>query len=167
MILKLIEDKSTESIASFIAIRVIIILCCWSAMVISTLIDFWSGTSTAKALGEPLSSKGFRRTIAKDADYMRIMLFALMFDAMGICFVHIYVLPFVTILCTIAILIIEGKSVIENSRRKKAHAADIPETVKQIIQAVTAEQATTLLNTITSLTHKKNEDSSPQEMAES
>lgn len=164
MILKLIEDKSTESIVSFIGIRVIIILSCWATMVISTLIDLWSGTSTAKALGEPLSSKGFRRTIAKDADYMRIMLFALMFDVMGICFIHVYILPFVTILCTVAILIIEGKSVIENSRRKKAHAADIPETVKQIIHAVTAEQATALLNTITKLTH---ENKSGKEVAES
>lgn len=148
MILKLIEDKSTESLASFIAIRVTIILSCWLMMVLSTAIDFWSGTATAKALGEKLESRGFRRTIAKDADYMRVLLFALLFDAMGICFVHMYILPFLTILCTIAILAIECKSVIENSRRKKTHAADIPDIIKKLVQAASADKVQSILNQI-------------------
>lgn len=155
MILKLIEDKGAESLATFIAIRVAIILACWTLMVISTLIDFWSGTSTARALGEKLSSKGFRRTVDKDAGYMRIMLFALMFDAMGTCFLHFYVLPFMTILCTIAVLIIECRSVVENSRREKAHAAEVPEVVKQIVQAATTKQATELLEKIIELQKKE------------
>ena len=146
MILKLIEEKSVQSLASFIAIRVTIILGCWLMMVLSTIIDFWSGTATAKALGEKLDSRGFRRTIAKDADYMRVLLFALLFDAMGICFVHMYILPFLTILCTIAILAIECKSVLENSKRKKAHAADIPEMVRKLVQAASAEKVQNILN---------------------
>lgn len=149
MILRLIEDKSTEGIATFIAIRVAIILGCWLIMVISTLIDFWSGTSSAKALGEKLDTHGFRRTVRKDADYMQVMLFILLFDVLGISFLHFYILPFATVFGTIAILIIEGKSVIENNRRKKAHAAEIPEKIKQIIQAVTPEQATKILEQLT------------------
>lgn len=156
MILRLIEEESAKGVTTFIAIRVLVILSCWALMVISTLIDFWSGTSTARALGEKLSSKGFRKTIAKDADYMRIMLFALLFDALGICFLHFYILPFVTLICTLAILIIEGKSVIENSRRKKAHAAEIPETVKKIMQTVTKEQASKILEQITSIVSNEN-----------
>lgn len=155
MILKLIEDKSTCSIAAFIAVRVIIVLSCWAIMIVSTLIDFWSGTATARALGEKLDSRGFRRTINKDADYMRIMLFALLFDVLGISFVHSYLLPFVTIIATIAVLIIEGKSVIENSRRKKAHAAEIPEVVKKIVQAGTIEQAHNVLKQINELLTQK------------
>ena len=145
MILKLIEEKSTLSLASFIAVRVTIILGCWLMMVLSTVIDFWSGTATARALGEKLDSRGFRRTIAKDADYMRVLLFALLFDAMGICFVHMYILPFLTILCTIAILAIEFKSVIENSRRKKTHAAEIPDMVRKLVQAASAEKVQKIL----------------------
>lgn len=148
MILRLIEDKSTQSLASFIAVRVTIILGCWLMMVLSTVIDFWSGTATAKAIGEKLDSRGFRRTIAKDADYMRILLFALLFDAMGICFVHMYILPFLTILCTIAILVIEFKSVIENSRRKKTHAADIPDVIRKLVQAASADKVQQILNQI-------------------
>lgn len=153
MILHLLEEKSAEGIQYFIMVRVCVVLVCWLFMIASVLVDFWSGTSTAKALGEPLQSKGFRRTIAKTGDYIRILIFAVMFDALGICFVHSYILPFATIVSTIAIMIIEGKSVIENSRRKKAHAAEIPEVVKKIVQAVTTKQATELLEQLTTLTN--------------
>lgn len=149
MILHLLEEKSAESIQYFIMIRACVVLVCWLFMIASVLVDFWSGISTAKALGEPLKSNGFRRTIAKTGDYIRILIFAIMFDAIGICFVHSYILPFATIVCTIAVMVIEGKSVIENSRRKKAHAAEIPEVVKKIVQAVTTKQATELLEQLT------------------
>lgn len=154
MILHLIEEKSAESVAAYIAIRAGIILSCWAIMIISTLIDFWSGTTTAKAIGEKLDSKGFRRTLTKDADYMRVMLFALLFDAMGLVFLHFYKLPFVTILCTLSVLIIEGKSVIENSKRKKAHAAKVPEVIKQLVHAATAEKVQNILETINLVTHE-------------
>lgn len=152
MILSLLEQKSAESVQYFIMVRACIILVCWLFMIISVLIDFWSGVTTAQALNEPLQSKGFRRTITKMADYIRIMLFAVMFDALGVCFIHFYSLPFVTIIATLAIMIIEGKSVVENSRRKKAHAAEIPEVVKRIIKAVTTKQATELLEQLEVLT---------------
>lgn len=116
-------------------------------MVIACLIDFWSGTDTAKALGEKLISHGFRRTITKMGDYVRVMFFALMFDMLG-SLLPFYKIPFVTILATIAVVIIEGKSVIENSRRKKAHAADIPDIVKQIIHATTAKQGHEIIGKI-------------------
>lgn len=146
MILHLLEEKSAESIQYFIMVRACIVLVCWLFMVISVLIDFWSGISTAKALGEPLQSKGFRRTISKTVEYIRVMIFAVMFDALGICFVHPYILPFATIIGTIAIMFIEGKSVIENSKRKKAHAAEIPEVVKKLVQAATVEKVTKILD---------------------
>lgn len=156
MILRLIEEKGADSIVAYLAIRATIILGCWAIMIIGTLIDFWSGTTTAKAIGEKLNSKGFRQTLTKDADYMRVMLFALLFDAMGIAFLHFYILPFVTILCTLAVLIIEGKSVIENSKRKKAHAAKVPEVVKQLVHAATAKKVQSILETL-ELTIQKGE----------
>lgn len=148
MILSLLEQKSAESVHYFIMVRACIVLVCWLFMVISVLIDFWSGVTTAQAIGEKLQSKGFRRTVTKTADYIRIMLFAVMFDALGVCFVHFYYLPFITILSTVAIMAIEGKSVIENSRRKKAHAAEIPDIIKKIVKAATAEQGLAILNQI-------------------
>lgn len=143
--LELIEAKDYEALAFFIAIRVIIILVCWVFMTLSCIVDFWSGTTTAKALGEKLQSHGFRRTIIKIGDYVRVLCFALMFDALG-SLLPFYAIPFGTILCTVAIICIEGKSVIENSRRKKAHAADIPDIVKQIVQATTAKQGSEIID---------------------
>lgn len=143
--LELIEAKDYETLAFFIAIRVIIILVCWVFMTLSCIVDFWSGTTTARALGEKLQSHGFRRTIIKIGDYVRVLCFALMFDALG-SLLPFYAIPFGTILCTVAIICIEGKSVIENSRRKKAHAADIPDIVKQIVQATTAKQGSEIID---------------------
>lgn len=148
--LELIESKNLDGLIFFIVVRVGIILLCWLFMILSNIVDFWSGTTTAKALGQTLMSHGFRRTIMKIGDYVRLMLFALMFDILG-GLLSFYVIPFATILCTVAVIYIEGKSVIENSKRKKAHAADVPFIVKQIIQATTAEQGHEILNKISQL----------------
>lgn len=148
--LELIEAKNIDALMFFIAIRVGIILICWIFMILSSIVDFWSGTTTAKALGQALMSHGFRRTITKIGDYVRLMLFALMFDILG-SLLSFYIIPFSTILCTIAVIYIEGKSVVENSKRKKAHAADVPDIVKKIVQAATVEQGHEILNEITKI----------------
>lgn len=149
MILSLLEQKSSESVFTFITVRIYEVMACWLFVMIGVLIDFWSGRSTAKALGEKILSRGFRKTIEKFGDYFKVLLFALMFDTMGICFLHFYILPFGTLLATVSILCIEGRSVIENARRKRAHAGDIPDMVKKILQATTKEHATEIITTIT------------------
>lgn len=148
--LELIEAKNFDGLMFFIAIRVGIILVCWIFMILSSIVDFWSGTTTAKALGQALMSHGFRRTITKIGDYVRLMLFALMFDILG-SLLSFYIIPFATILYTIAVIYIEGKSVVENSKRKKAHAAEVPDIVKQIVRATTAEQGHEILDKISQL----------------
>lgn len=155
--LELIEARNISALMFFIAIRVGIILLCWLFMVVSNMVDFWSGTSTAKALGQALMSHGFRRTVTKIGDYVRIMLFALMFDTLG-SLLSFYIVPFATILCTIAVIYIEGKSVVENSKRKKAHAADVPDIVKKIVQAATTEQGHEILNEITKIITLNNKE---------
>ena len=148
--LELIEAKNFDGLMFFIAIRVGIILVCWIFMILSSIVDFWSGTTTAKALGQALMSHGFRRTITKIGDYVRLMLFTLMFDILG-SLLSFYIIPFATILYTIAVIYIEGKSVVENSKRKKAHAAEVPDIVKQIVRATTAEQGHEILDKISQL----------------
>lgn len=143
--LELIEAKNIDALMFFIAVRAGIILVCWFFMVASSIVDFWSGIDTAKALGQALMSNGFRRTVTKIGDYVRLMLFALMFDILG-SLLSFYIAPFATILCTIAIIYIEGKSVVENSKRKKAHAAEVPDIVRKIVQAATVEQGHEIFN---------------------
>lgn len=146
--LELIETNNTDTLVFFITIRAGIILICWLFMVVSSIVDFWSGITTAKALGQALMSHGFRRTITKICDYARLMLFALMFDILG-SLLSFYIVPFATILCTAAIICIECKSVIENSRRKKTHVADIPEVIKSIMRATSQKDAKIILEQLT------------------
>ena len=143
--LELIEAKNFDELMFFIAIRVGIIIACWLFATMACIVDFWSGTLTAKILGEKLMSHGFRRTIVKIGDYARVLMFTFMIDALG-SLLSFYVLPFATILCAIAVLLIEGKSVMENSKRRKAHAADVPDIVKQIVQATTAKQGSEIID---------------------
>lgn len=145
--LEFIENKDINGLLFYVAVRIAVVLVCWFFMAAASMIDLWSGRDTAKTLGEPIDSKGFRRTIIKVGDYTRVMLFALMFDILG-SFFTFYILPFATILCTVAILLIEGKSVKENSAKKKAHAADVPDVVKRIVQSSNVKQAIELLDTI-------------------
>ena len=66
--LELIEAKDTDAILFYIVVRVAVVLACWIFVIVSNVVDFWSGVSTAKALGEPLMSHGFRRTVQKPPD---------------------------------------------------------------------------------------------------
>jgi hypothetical protein len=145
--LELIEAKDLEALMFFITVRVVIIVICWIFSTIACIVDFWSGTLTAKILGEKLMSHGFRRTIVKIGDYARVLMFAFMVDVLG-SLLSFYILPFATMLCALAILCIEGKSVLENSKRRKAHAGDVPDMIKQIIQAATTEQGHEVFNKI-------------------
>lgn len=145
--IELIELKNFDALAFYALVRICVTLLCWLFVICACLVDFWSGTNTAKALGENLQSRGFRRTITKIGDYWRVLIFTLMFDILG-AFLPFYVLPFTTILCSIAIICIEAKSVIENSSRKKAHAAEVPDMVKKIVEAATTEQGAEVLSAI-------------------
>ena len=125
---------------SDLAVRTTIILLCWATVVASVFIDLWSGVDTAKALGEKIISSGLRRTVTKIGDYMRVMLFMLMFDILG-SFLTFYTIPYATMLGALAIILIEGKSVIENARKKKSASAEIPDIIAKIVNAKNYEQA--------------------------
>ncbi len=154
--LELIELKQFDALAFYVIVRVCITLVCWFFVMCACLVDFWSGTSTAKVLGESLHSHGFRRTVVKIGEYWKVLLFTLMFDILG-ALLPFYSIPFATVLCAIAIVCIEGRSVLENSKRKKAHAAEVPDMVKQIIEATTSEQGKETLDAIANMLskHKK------------
>lgn len=154
--LELIELKDYDALTFYITVRVCITLVCWFFVMCACLVDFWSGTSTAKALGESLHSHGLRRTIIKIGEYWRVLIFTLMFDMLG-ALLPFYSLPFATILCAIGIICIEARSVIENSQRKHSHAAEVPDMVKQIVEAATSEQGAEVLSAISDMLskHKK------------
>lgn len=151
--LELIELKDYDALAFYITVRVCITLICWFFVMCACLVDFWSGTSAAKAIGESLHSHGLRRTIIKIGEYWRVLIFTLMFDMLG-ALLPFYSLPFATMLCAIGIICIEARSVIENSRRKHSHAAEVPDMIKQIVEASTSEQGAEVLKAISDMLSK-------------
>lgn len=152
---ELIEDRNMEAIACYLIVRMAIVLICWAFVFCANILDFWSGRDTARALGEAIDSKGYRRTFVKIGDYYRVLMFLLLFDLIGTLF-EFYKLPFATILGSVSVIAIELKSVIENSRRKKSHSAEIPEIIKEIIQCSTTSKGEEILKRISKeLSNKK------------
>lgn len=130
-----------------VQLHVIVTLICWGMMAVGCCIDLWSGKDAAKAVGEKIDSRGLRRTFTKVGDYWRVLLFALMFDTLGILFPW-YLLPYTTMLVTAGILYIEARSVIENSRKKKSAVGKLPGIMEQIIKCVNEKDALELIHQI-------------------
>lgn len=143
--LELIEDGNWDALNFFLTTRIAVIVVCWAFMVLACLIDLWDARKTAILLGEKLESHKYRNTVIKAGDYARVQLFTLMFDALGFL-LPFYSLPFATLICTVAILLIEGKSVLEHSAKKKSASASIPEVFRMIIRASTTKEAEQILN---------------------
>lgn len=150
---ELINNGDFHGLGEYVLIRVSITLVCWFFMFIATIVDFWSGVTTAQALHQPLMSHGFRRTIVKIGSYWQVLIFALMFDILG-AFLSFYYLPFMTIVGTLSIIIIEARSVVENSRRRKLSAAEMPSVMQDIMSADTIDKAANVITTIATMVEK-------------
>lgn len=148
-----IQSQDYVGLGEYVIIRVAITLVCWFFMICATLVDFWSGVTTARALHQPLMSHGFRRTIAKIGGYWQVLIFALMFDILG-AFFSFYYLPFMTIVATLSIIIIEARSVVENSKRRKLSAAEMPTVMQDIMSADTIDKAANVITTIATMVEK-------------
>lgn len=125
----------------------IVLFVCLLLTCVATLIDMWTGVEAAKAVGEPLRSRSLRKTASKTLDYWRVLVFGTLIDLLGLFFPW-YTLPYFIIVCTAGVLLIEGKSVIENMRKKRSHAADVPTMVNKIVKALTTEDAKKILKEI-------------------
>lgn len=80
-------------------------------------------------------------------DYYRIFVIFVLIDILGLCFPW-YHLPYAAIICTAAVISIEGVSIVENFKKKKSHAADVAEVAKNIIECLTKEEAEKIIKTI-------------------
>ena len=135
-----VVDKIMSAVEQDISVWVVVAFTCAVLVVAASFIDLWTGLEAARANKEPISSHALRRTVNKIVDYLRVMLFAGLIDTLGLFFAW-YVLPYFLIVCTLGVLLIEWRSVIENSRKKKSHAADIVDAVEDIIKAATEKDA--------------------------
>lgn len=110
----------------------------------AALIDMWTGIDAAKTNREKIMSHGLRKTVRKIIDYLRIVYFFLLIDILGAIFVW-YNLPYCAILATLGVLLIEGHSVIENSKKKKSAAGRVVDVVQEIISCVDSEKAKSII----------------------
>ena len=153
MMHELIETLARYGITGIHNYIVVMFTCCIS-ITIASFVDMWSGIDAARTNHEPISSKSLRRTVSKVVDYLRVVIFGALIDGLGLFFTW-YVAPYAMILITVGIIVIECRSVMENSRKKKSHAADIADVVKQIIECADEKDAKKLVSLIKSKEEKK------------
>lgn len=145
--LDLIQQENWHGLAVHFAFHVAVVLICWTFLAIATFIDMYYGRRAARAAGEKLCSKKYRRTFNKIGDYIRVMAFALMFDFLGGLF-DWYKFPFATIVYTVSSILIEFISVREKLHKIKVNAAEVPKMIRQIVQAASARDAQKILDLI-------------------
>ena len=123
-------------------------MCC-ILVIVACFIDLWTGIDAARKNKEKIRSKALRRTVAKAIDYLRVIVFGVLIDVLGLSFPW-YIIPYCAIICTLGILIIEGKSVLENFHKKKSSAAKVVDIVTAIIDATDNETAEKIIKAIKS-----------------
>lgn len=126
----------------------VIFVCC-ILVIAACLIDLWTGVDAARKNKEKIRSKALRRTVTKIIDYLRVIIFAVLIDVLGLAFPW-YAIPYCAVICALGILIIEGKSVLENFNKKKSSAAKVVEVAEAIIECVDNETAEKLIKAIKS-----------------
>lgn len=119
---------------------VTLIFICFILIIIAALIDLWTGVDAARKNHEQIRSKMLRRTVTKVLDYFRVVIFGVLLDVLGLCFTW-YAIPYAAVLVTLGILMIEGKSVLENFRKKKSNAADIVDVIEEILECADSDTA--------------------------
>lgn len=126
----------------------IIFMCC-ILVIAACFIDLWTGIDAARKNKEKIRSKALRRTVVKILDYLRVIMFGVLIDVLGLSFTW-YVIPYCVIICTLGILVIEGKSVLENFQKKKSSAAQVADIIEAIIDATDNETAEKIIKAIKS-----------------
>ena len=135
---------------------VTIIFLCFVLVVFACLIDLWTGVDAARKNREKIKSRILRRTVTKILDYLRVVVFGVLIDVLGLAFPW-YAIPYVAIVVTLGVLLIEGKSVIENYKKSRSSAAKVVDMIHTIIDCTDNETAEKIIRAIKddSTNHKR------------
>ena len=109
-----IQSLLTEDYAD-LKFKLMIVAIMWLMVAVAVAFDLVSGWQKAKERGEARTSYGLRRTVSKTVLYYAMMLFAFMFDGIGMFF---YPLPYVTFIASAFLIFIECKSILEKAHDK-------------------------------------------------
>lgn len=133
-----------------------IIFGCCVIIIIAVLFDLETGVKAARKNREKIRSHRLRRTVAKILDYLRVLLFGVMIDMLGLAFPW-YAIPYCAILVTLGVVLIEGKSMLENYHKMKSAAAALPQMIADIVECGDTEKAKRLIDLIKSDEYLKRE----------
>lgn len=133
----------------------LIFICC-VLVIAACLIDLWTGVDAARKNKERIKSRILRRTVAKILDYLRVVVFGVLIDILGLAFPW-YAIPYAALVVTLGILLIEGKSVIENYHKSKSAAAKVVDMISTIIDCADNDTAEKIIRAIKddSANHKR------------
>ena len=101
---------------------------------VANIVDCIDAIITGRELGQQLESARLRNALYKLTKYWLGLLLALLIDIVGV--MAIYKLPYLMMLATVAMLFIEGRSMIEHARRRKDKTAKIPEVIRDIVDYI-------------------------------
>lgn len=124
-----------------------VIFFCLTAIAVVCLMDLWTGIDAARANKERIRSRPLRRTGTKMLDYYRIFIIFVLIDFIGLIFPW-YNLPYAAVVCTLAVIIIEGVSMIENFKKKKSNAAKVHLVAGKIVECTTKKEALEIVKII-------------------
>lgn len=114
---------------------IMVMFLCFVLVLLSVVIDLFTGIHAAKKCKEKLQSHILRRTVNKVISYLTVVFFGIFIDVLGLCFPW-YAIPYCCILCTLGVILIEGKSVIENHAKAKNPASHVPEMIGDIAEKI-------------------------------
>lgn len=131
----------------------IIFICC-VAIIVAVFLDLNTGINAAKKNLEKIKSRILRRTITKIIDYLRVLVFGVIIDVLGLAFPW-YNIPYCAILVAVGVVLIEAKSVLENYQKSKSAASELPDMLMDVIKAVTREDAQRIIEAIKAENYNK------------
>ena len=130
---------------------------CFIAVLAAVLLDLNTGINAARKAKERIKSHILRRTITKVVDYYRVLFFGIIIDVLGLAFPW-YDVPYCAIFAAVGIVLIEAKSVLENYKKSKSAARDIPDMLQDIIRAATSKDAAEIIKKIKDNDYKRIEE---------
>lgn len=141
-------EKIFDFIQTDVKTGIVIIFVCFVFVVMATMFDFWTAYEAVKARKEKLSSNPMRKTGQKIIDYLRLILYVLMIDILGLLCFSFYAIPYCVVLITVGVLIREGLSMRENYELKKSNAMEALDMAAKIVKCITKEDAEKLIQEI-------------------
>lgn len=122
-------------------------LAMWVLVMCLVCLDLIDALYTAKRTGKRIHSHKLRMTVSKFGEYWRFLLFGFFFDFVGVFFPW-YGYPYMTIIITVGLAIIELKSMLEHARMRKSVTAELPDIIKQVVECADADDAKKLIKNI-------------------